>query len=211
MSTAGRIRPRTLEEYTDEKRRAQSDLGLYDRTSDATAGSASNPLHCSNPVTFSALKNRASGNAAVLGDPEKLEHNTEWMSRLREIDVPQMCYMCKKRVLLSEMVVIFEGEVIHLECFCCGKCGEVVDAVQDFLVLDDNSPLCFKCSPVCHACSNKIVAEHVGVLNKDFHESCLNCYKCHKVLFNSTAQVSMLSFNLFISFLLCGLDVLLNN
>lgn len=187
MSTAGHIRPRTLEEYTAERRRAQSDLGLYDRTSNATAGSASNPLHSSR-VTFPTLQNHTSDNTTILRDPEKLQQNMEWMS---ELDVPQMCSICKKRVFSSEMVVIFEGEVIHLQCFCCGKCGEVVDVVQDFLLQEDNSPLCLKCSPVCHACTNKIVTEHVGVLNKDFHEPCLKCYKCHKVLLYSTAQFSM--------------------
>ena len=94
---------------------------------------------------------------------------------------PQICTACGKLFRSDDMVVLFESEGFHSACFCCGQCGNPVDPSLQFLVLDDGSPLCTPCSPVCHVCSEKICSKHVAVLNRDFHEDCLKCAQCDKV------------------------------
>ncbi len=95
--------------------------------------------------------------------------------------VPQTCCACGKAFDSADVVVMFESSVFHVACFCCGQCGAEVDANQRFLVLGDGCPLCYDCSPACHACGEKITGSHIGVLNKDFHEGCLKCFQCDKV------------------------------
>lgn len=99
-----------------------------------------------------------------------------------------VCSACKQQFDSPDLVVLFEEEAFHTECFCCGECGSVVDATQEFLVLEGGSPLCSSCSPSCHACGEKVLSRHVGVLNKDFHEACLKCSQCQKV-FGAVAKV----------------------
>jgi len=94
---------------------------------------------------------------------------------------PQTCTVCGKLFRPDDMVLLFDSEGFHSVCFCCGQCGDPVDPSQQFLVLDDGSPLCTLCSPVCHVCSEKICSRHVAVLNRDFHEDCLKCGQCNKV------------------------------
>lgn len=103
----------------------------------------------------------------------------------------QSCHSCGNCLEYSDMVVVFDTETYHMRCFNCGQCDQPVDPSVDFLVLDDGSPLCSKCSPVCHCCEDKIVSGHVNVLNKDFHEGCLKCSVCKKV---SEEFTSMLPF-----------------
>lgn len=93
----------------------------------------------------------------------------------------QPCRVCGNCLEYSDMVVIFEKDTYHVQCFKCGQCGKLVDPANEFLVLEDGSPLCQGCSPACHACGEKIVSCHVNVLNKDFHEECLKCSVCKKV------------------------------
>lgn len=95
--------------------------------------------------------------------------------------VPTTCSACGKTFESTDVVVLFENDVFHVSCFRCGQCGVAVDTSQRFLVLGDGCPLCYDCSPVCHACEQKITSNHVGVLNKDFHEGCLKCFECDKV------------------------------
>ena len=95
--------------------------------------------------------------------------------------VPQTCSACGRMFKATDMVVLFDSEVLHTSCFSCGRCGSRVDPIKRFLILDDGSPLCLNCSPVCHMCGEQITCNHVGVLNKDFHESCLKCCQCHRV------------------------------
>lgn len=95
--------------------------------------------------------------------------------------VPQTCSACGKVFEATDMVVLFDSEVLHTSCFSCGRCGAQVDPAKQFLILDDGLPLCFNCSPVCHVCGEQITSNHAGVLNKDFHESCLKCCQCHRV------------------------------
>ena len=101
--------------------------------------------------------------------------------RLEGLCVPQTCSACGKVFEETDMVVLFDSEVLHTSCFSCGRCGTRVDPTKQFLILDDGSPLCFNCSPVCHMCGGQISSNHAWVLNKDFHESCLKCYQCHTV------------------------------
>ena len=93
----------------------------------------------------------------------------------------QSCRSCGNCLELSDMVVVFDTETYHLQCFNCGQCRRAVDPSNEFLVLEDGSPLCQECSPVCHSCGERIVSCHVNVLNKDFHEECLKCTVCKKV------------------------------
>lgn len=93
----------------------------------------------------------------------------------------QMCASCGKTFTTTDMVVLFESLVLHIACFRCGECSAVVDPEGQFLLMDDRSPLCSECTPMCHACNEKITSNHVGVLNKNFHENCLQCSQCLKV------------------------------
>lgn len=93
----------------------------------------------------------------------------------------QACRSCGNCLEYSDMVVIFDSDAYHLQCFNCSQCSQPVDPAHEFLVLEDGSPLCQGCSPECHACGKKIVSCHVNVLNKDFHEECLKCFVCKKV------------------------------
>lgn len=92
----------------------------------------------------------------------------------------QSCCACGNCLAYTDMVVMFDADTYHLSCFVCGQCKRQVDPALNFLVLEDGSPLCSECSPVCHACQERILSGHVNVLNKDFHESCLKCSICKK-------------------------------
>ena len=191
MITAGSVRPQTFEDYTDEKRRAHSALGMYriDVSSPSHDNARESALHCSRSLNqLSSLAVRSLDHISQRPRPmvdidTKLSNvgSVEMLNAVGEVEVPHTCSACSRKLLSSDVVVVFEEDVVHLACFCCGRCGEEVDASRDFLVLEDNSPLCYDCSPVCHSCSRKIVTDHVGVLNKDFHEGCLKCYQCQKV------------------------------
>ena len=91
------------------------------------------------------------------------------------------CCGCGNSLENSDMVVEFDEDMYHLKCFVCGQCKSQVNPSTNFLVLDDGSPLCADCSPICHACQEKVLCGHVNVLNKDFHEGCLKCSVCNKV------------------------------
>lgn len=91
------------------------------------------------------------------------------------------CRSCGNALEYSDMVLVFDTDTYHAQCFNCGQCKCPVDPSQGFLVLEDGSPLCRDCSPTCHVCRQKIVSSHVNVLNKDFHEDCLRCSVCEKV------------------------------
>ena len=93
----------------------------------------------------------------------------------------QSCRSCGHTLELSDMVVVFDADTYHIKCFRCGQCGTEVDPTANFLVLEDGSPLCSECSPVCHTCGERILSGHISVLNKDFHEGCLRCSVCRKV------------------------------
>lgn len=93
----------------------------------------------------------------------------------------QSCRACGSNLELSDMVVVFDTDTFHINCFKCGQCRNLVDPSANFLVLDDGSPLCTDCSPECHGCGERIVCGHINVLNKDFHENCLKCSVCKKV------------------------------
>ncbi len=98
-----------------------------------------------------------------------------------ENDLSQSCQGCGNWLEHSDMVVIFDKDMYHMRCFSCSRCGDSVNPTENFLVLEDGSPLCEECSPICHSCGEKIVCGHINVLNKDFHEDCLKCFICKKV------------------------------
>ena len=96
-------------------------------------------------------------------------------------DSNQTCHSCGDILDPSDTVVVFDTDAYHMKCFNCGQCGSSVDPTLNFLVMEDGSPLCIKCSPMCHSCGEKILSGHVNVLKKDFHEECLRCSVCQKV------------------------------
>ena len=102
-------------------------------------------------------------------------------NKINSFSSNQSCQGCGLGFDSSDKVVVFESDPYHVTCFMCGECTQQVDATQNFLVLEDGSPLCKECSPTCHACGEKIVFGHLNVLNKDFHEECLKCSSCSKV------------------------------
>lgn len=92
----------------------------------------------------------------------------------------QFCQSCGNGLEFTDMVVILDEDTYHIGCFLCGQCRQQVNPAENFLMLEDGSPLCEDCSPVCHSCGERIVSAHVNVLNKDFHEACLKCAICKK-------------------------------
>ena len=96
-------------------------------------------------------------------------------------ELSQSCQGCGLNLVTSDMVVVFDEDPYHMKCFICGQCGKEVNPTLNFLALEDGSPLCMECSPVCHSCGERIVSGHINVLNKDFHEGCLKCSVCKKV------------------------------
>lgn len=100
------------------------------------------------------------------------------------------CVACQRLFEPSDIVVSFDGETYHTTCFCCGECGRMVDPTTHFLLLDNGEPLCLDCSPLCHACGERIISGHIGVLNKDFHEECIKCFHCQKVTMHVVIDMS---------------------
>ena len=100
---------------------------------------------------------------------------------VQEINNSCSCVACRRLFEPSDLAVSFDGETYHTTCFCCGECGRMVDPTTHFLLLDNGEPLCLDCSPLCHACGERIICGHIGVLNKDFHEECIKCFHCQKV------------------------------
>ena len=120
------------------------------------------------------------GSLSTSGSATLSAESTE-VVRLEGFCVPQTCSACGKVFEETDMVVLFDSDILHTSCFSCGRCGNRVDPTKQFLILDDGSPLCFSCSPACHMCGEQISSNHVWVVNKDFHESCLKCYQCRRV------------------------------
>ena len=143
---------------------------------------------------FVLHENHTTGKSGDDGEERPLPNGTHILAELNlqfeedmltyDEDSPEFsstCSACGRTFEALDLVVVFESDVYHTVCFRCGQCGAIVDASRLFLVLDDGSPLCLECSPACHMCKGKITSNHVGVLNKDFHEGCLKCSQCTKV------------------------------
>lgn len=119
---------------------------------------------------------------AVCGNPGNIQDNREYY-----------CTVCQQLFEPSDLVISFDNGTYHTLCFCCGKCGCMVDSSTQFLLLDNGEPLCHDCSPMCHVCSKRIINGHVGVLNKDFHEECIKCFHCDKVKLENNLLQSLLT------------------
>ena len=94
---------------------------------------------------------------------------------------PSFCSVCHEDFWPSDTVVLFGELSLHLGCFQCGSCKCSMGAVSQFLIQTSGAPLCLSCCPTCHSCKEKILRNHVAVLNKDFHEQCLVCSHCQRV------------------------------
>lgn len=128
---------------------------------------------------LSALNAKKKRNSS-LEDDENCQAGEELLNATSDAP-PQTCAVCGKSFKPDDVVVMFESQGFHTGCFCCGQCGGAVDPGKPFLVLEEGSPLCRQCSPLCNACGEKICTNHVAVLNRDFHEECLKCAQCNKV------------------------------
>lgn len=94
---------------------------------------------------------------------------------------PSFCSVCHEDFWPSDTVVLFGDLSLHLGCFQCGSCKCPMGAVSQFLIQTTGAPLCLSCCPTCHTCKEKILRNHIAVLNKDFHEQCLVCSHCKRV------------------------------
>ena len=128
-------------------------------------------------------KKRSESNSSLEEDDDKRQADEELLNATTDAPPvpPQTCAVCGKLFKPDDVVVMFESEGFHTGCFCCGQCGGPVDPGKPFLVLEEGSPLCWQCSPLCNVCGEKICSNHVAVLNRDFHENCLKCAQCNKV------------------------------
>jgi len=94
----------------------------------------------------------------------------------------ELCCSCKLSIANSdELVVQLNDKIYHTYCFQCVQCDNKINPKVDYLLLDSGKPLCGTCVPECHACGEIILAEHIRVVDKDFHEKCLSCTYCKMV------------------------------
>ena len=96
---------------------------------------------------------------------------------------PDLCTSCKLSITNNDdLVVQLHEELYHVYCFQCIQCGNRIDPKVDYILIENGKPLCSACIPECRACGETIVSNHVHVINKDFHEQCLLCTICRKVI-----------------------------
>jgi len=96
---------------------------------------------------------------------------------------PDLCTSCKLSINNNDDLIIqLHEELYHLCCFQCVQCGNKINPKVDYILIEDGKPLCGTCIPECRACGETIVSNHVHVINKDFHEKCLLCTYCRKVI-----------------------------
>lgn len=97
---------------------------------------------------------------------------------------PDLCTNCKLKITDSdELVVELHEELYHFYCFQCIQCGNKIDPKADYILIEDGKPLCSSCIPECRGCGETIVSSHAEVIGKDYHENCLLCTFCRKVIF----------------------------
>ncbi|XP_065899465.1 uncharacterized protein [Dysidea avara] len=98
---------------------------------------------------------------------------------------PELCSNCKMGITNNDkVVVLLDSKLYHTCCFQCVHCDNKINPRVDYLLLESGKPLCSTCVPECHACGEIILAKHVRVVDKDFHEKCLSCTYCRMSLFN---------------------------
>lgn len=96
---------------------------------------------------------------------------------------PDLCTNCKLSITnTDDLVVQLHEELYHVYCFQCVQCGSKIDPKVDYLLIEDGKPLCGSCIPECRACGETILSNHVHVVDKDYHEKCLLCTFCRKVI-----------------------------
>ena len=96
---------------------------------------------------------------------------------------PDLCSSCNLSITHNDdMVVQLHEELYHVYCFQCIQCGNKINPKVDYILIEDGKPLCGSCIPECRACGETILSSHVHVIDKDFHEKCLLCTFCRKVI-----------------------------
>ena len=96
---------------------------------------------------------------------------------------PDLCSSCKLSITHNDdLVVQLHEELYHVYCFQCIQCNNKIDPKADYILIENGKPLCGSCIPECRACGETILSSHVRVIDKDFHEKCLLCTFCRKVI-----------------------------
>jgi len=97
----------------------------------------------------------------------------------------ELCCSCKLSIANSDEVLVFLNDRFYHDCcFRCVQCDDKINPRIDYLVIENGNPLCSTCVPECHACGEIILANHVRVVDKDFHEKCLSCTYCKMVTYH---------------------------
>jgi hypothetical protein len=99
------------------------------------------------------------------------------------------CEKCEGIVTMSS--VDYQGKTYHKDCLRCILCDEELD--KKYYICGDLQPVCEKCNRneklknarECAKCKDIITESGVGFLDKDYHENCLTCSACDKVLKSS--------------------------
>ena len=99
---------------------------------------------------------------------------------------PDQCTSCKLSITHNDNLVIqLHEDLYHVYCFQCTQCGNKINPKVDYILIENGKPLCGSCIPECRACGETILSNHVHVIDKDFHEKCLLCTFCRKVIKSS--------------------------
>ena len=109
-------------------------------------------------------------------DGTNMQDNTQNRQIRASKSQPDLCTNCQLSITNNDDLLIqLHGEVYHIYCFRCIQCGNRIDPKVDYILIEDDRPL-------CRACGETIVSNHVHVIDKDFHEKCLLCTFCRKVI-----------------------------
>lgn len=117
-------------------------------------------------------------------DDTNVQSDTQCGGQIRvSRSLPELCTSCKLSITNNDdFIVKLHEELYHVYCFRCIQCGNKIDPKVDYILIEDGKPLCGTCIPECRACGETIVTNHVHVIDKDFHEKCLLCTFCRKVI-----------------------------
>ncbi|KLO12258.1 hypothetical protein SCHPADRAFT_875677 [Schizopora paradoxa] len=105
----------------------------------------------------------------------------------------RFCAGCNRSVNSETggVVVAFGNSLWHVDCFKCAKCGNLVNADTNLLLLSDGSPVCANCYN-CKICNLPILDEAVMTGDDSYHAACFTCRSCRnridELVFAKTSQ-----------------------
>lgn len=187
----------------------------FNRRSYEVYGSFKEFIHVADPMkrepervkSLSFKKRRISQFAEATRNIDGIDGNDSSQGRFMvSRSQPDLCTGCNLSITHNDdLIVQLHEELYHVYCFQCIQCGNKIDPKVDYILIEDGKPLCGSCIPECHACGETILSKHVHVIDKDFHEQCLLCTFCRKVI---DSQIITLESD---GFTICNFNILCLN